>query len=346
MPRPSIVAGLALASIGVVDAASARDCGRAVSAQDLAICGSPALLAKDDALSRTYFDTLRLLKGERHDLLLASQREWLKQRDASSCAEPLETCIAQRIDARRRFVAACFQGEDIPLAQSRADITCPYYHHAGCPTLDMTGSAGLAHHPFLIKSAVDALKKSLNAFDCTPDTGSGGSRESNMESIDEALILERPGFVSVESLEAFCARGAIHCYSTEGLDTYDLASSRVITIEQLLPGYTQDGPLDAKIRDVLDGHLEKPCCEQDDPKKDTSFSDLNGVAPVPSGWTVTDRGDLKLGYTYIALGRTYLATGVVPRSAVIDAVDPRFRSLLAPPPPQPRKSGPPRAAAP
>lgn len=68
----------------------ALDCEKAKAPIDVAICSDGALKAKDAELSKDYFTALRSLKASGflrddgknlHDLLLAYQRAWLKQRD-------------------------------------------------------------------------------------------------------------------------------------------------------------------------------------------------------------------------------------------------------------------------
>lgn len=92
----------------------ALDCEKAKAPIDVAICSDGALKAKDAELSKDYFTALRSLKASGflrddgknlHDLLLAYQRAWLKQRDkkcsAEDTPEEIKMCLTKAFDTRR-----------------------------------------------------------------------------------------------------------------------------------------------------------------------------------------------------------------------------------------------------
>jgi uncharacterized protein YecT (DUF1311 family) len=114
------------------------DCGRATTIVDKAICASESLRQADAVLSDFYFATLRNIEGARHQLLIASQRLWLAERDRD-CRENVESCVTQSIAARQTAIAVCFaDGSQTPAARAAAEVTsCPYYLHR-----EMPGDAG------------------------------------------------------------------------------------------------------------------------------------------------------------------------------------------------------------
>ena len=104
-----VVIATALAGLLYLPAPSfAIDCSRANSAVEKAICDDPKLKAADAALGATYFNLLKLLKGtEAHDLLIFSQKRWLKKRDRminGDEGEDIKPLLLRVIMARQDFL--------------------------------------------------------------------------------------------------------------------------------------------------------------------------------------------------------------------------------------------------
>lgn len=104
-----VVIATALAGFLYLPAPSfAIDCSRAASVVEKAICGDPKLKAADAALGAAYFDLLKSLKGtEAHDLLIFSQKRWLKKRDREingDEGEDIKPLLSRVIAARQDFL--------------------------------------------------------------------------------------------------------------------------------------------------------------------------------------------------------------------------------------------------
>jgi uncharacterized protein len=73
---------IAVASLAPLPSA-AMECARATTPLEKLICGDATLRAQDALLSQTYFKLLKATNDpESHDLLMASQRRWLKNQQA------------------------------------------------------------------------------------------------------------------------------------------------------------------------------------------------------------------------------------------------------------------------
>lgn len=88
------------------------DCTKANTTVDRAICGTPALLAQDRELARRYADMAKHCGGERDAILEATQRFWMRDRNAcSNDAVTAATCASDLNEARlsqfRKMRAAC-----------------------------------------------------------------------------------------------------------------------------------------------------------------------------------------------------------------------------------------------
>jgi uncharacterized protein YecT (DUF1311 family) len=71
-----------LASPALADEADGIDCHNATAQQDMNICADKDYRRIDAGLNATYKNVMRRLDGPSRDLLRASQREWIKFRDA------------------------------------------------------------------------------------------------------------------------------------------------------------------------------------------------------------------------------------------------------------------------
>jgi uncharacterized protein YecT (DUF1311 family) len=129
--------------------ASALDCSSAKTLIEQALCGTSELSDADAAMATAY-ETLRsVLPGDQRALLLADQRRWLRDRDAT-CGEKsdreLLECVLAETERRRLFLSgeglnraadaprlqpAFFSGnEEGPLRDQRA---LPAYREAEQP---------------------------------------------------------------------------------------------------------------------------------------------------------------------------------------------------------------------
>lgn len=99
MKRLAALVVLAMAVPAAAD--PSFDCAKASSAVEKAICSedNPGLALQDGALGRL-FAALKREGG--HDAILASQREWLKRRDA--CGADVN-CLTRRYDERLQILA-------------------------------------------------------------------------------------------------------------------------------------------------------------------------------------------------------------------------------------------------
>ena len=308
--------------------ASAIDCSKATGIVDKAICGSETLRQADAGLSDFYFATLRKLEGARHQLLLDSQRLWLAERDRD-CREHVESCVAQSIAARQNAIAVCFaDGAEAVGSETAASVpSCPYYLHRECPAIQAIGSPGLKAYPFLVEKLVSDAQKAASSFDCVPDPDAPYDPSDNEETINHSIVTERPGLVCVDEKEDGYYAGAAHPFASEKLECFDTALQAKIELRTVFPTLIAGSPdLDAMIA-LLDGHLVLDCCGIDATDQGT-FTDLGLQNPAPSGWAVSDSGDLMLGFEYSAFGRAYQATAIVPRAAFIDLAAPKYRPFF------------------
>ena len=86
----------------------APDCSRAKTAVDRAICAVPELKTADASMAEAYSTLPSALPGGQRSGLLADQRRWLRERDAT-CSEKsdrdLVDCLLAETDRRRRLLA-------------------------------------------------------------------------------------------------------------------------------------------------------------------------------------------------------------------------------------------------
>ena len=84
--RRVLIGAAALALLALVparaDEADGIDCAHAMAQQDMNICADKDYRKADAELNRVYKKTVAGLDGHSRDLLRASQREWIKFRDA------------------------------------------------------------------------------------------------------------------------------------------------------------------------------------------------------------------------------------------------------------------------
>ena len=109
----SIISG-ALSLLPILGAAAqpAPDCARAANPVDRAICSDPKLTAADKAMTDVYAGLRAALPADQRAALLASQRDWLRQRN-DSCGpksdSELSQCILADTEVRRQFLAGDVQ---------------------------------------------------------------------------------------------------------------------------------------------------------------------------------------------------------------------------------------------
>jgi uncharacterized protein YecT (DUF1311 family) len=88
--------------------ASGRDCRLAKTSIEKAICGTSELSDVDAAMAKAYATLRSALPGDQQSLLLADQRRWLRERDAT-CDEKTDrgllNCVLAQTEQRRRFLA-------------------------------------------------------------------------------------------------------------------------------------------------------------------------------------------------------------------------------------------------
>ena len=329
-----------VAAVASADAAAALDCTKAKSDAEKAICGDPSLKAQDAALSRFYFDTLRTLKGSRHDLLISDQRRWLAEdRDAcllpSGKPAPIVPCLAGNLAVRRRAIAICFAGARDGSAElagkpiTGADL-CQIFSRSGCPTMSATASARLVDYPWLFDALVERARKGGDGADCGPEGADDpGTADQNESTTTETILAERPGLVSISEEEDDMFRGAAHPEHGEEITSYDTRTKAEIKVNALLPTLKKGSPLLATLSQAANKVLSPSCCEGDE---DHTFSGigLDSNEPMPTGWSVAPNGDLILAYDYDMLGRSFVATAVIPRHLFIDAIDPKYAGLFTP----------------
>jgi hypothetical protein len=204
---------------------------------------------------------------------------------------------------------------------------CSYYSHPYCPALDAKGSPDLRRYPFLVDQLVETVKSMGADMDCEIDeSGSDGSPPAAEVQIIYTVITQRPGLVCIDDRRDGIGNGAAHPFSSERLACYDPTSQAKITFETVFPSMTPGTPAFDGMIAQIDGHLALSCC--DEPASDGSFAELYRDDPLPDGWAVDDAGNLVLGFTYSAFGRSYIATATVERASIIDAVAPDYRSFF------------------
>jgi uncharacterized protein YecT (DUF1311 family) len=101
-----LVAAAALAACA--GPAAAFDCATARSPLDKALCASPALKSADDAMAAAWKTAHDSAAGADRDMLLASQRAWIKRR-ADICDQAEQGYVACQIadtEARRNYLAS------------------------------------------------------------------------------------------------------------------------------------------------------------------------------------------------------------------------------------------------
>jgi hypothetical protein len=265
------------------------------------------------------------LEGARHQLLIDSQRQWLSDRD-QDCEDDVESCVAQSIAARQSVIAICFADGAAPKAG--AETSCPYYLHRECPAQQANGSPRLSAYPFLLQKLIGYMEKSASNFDCEADPEASYDPSQNDQTVNYSIVTERPGLVCVDESEDGYYAGAAHPFALGKMECFDTASHAQVEFQTVFPALTAGSPaLDAIIA-LIDGHLELGCCG-DDATHEGTFLDLGKEDDaVPTGWAVSDAGDLILAFEYSAFGRSFQATATVPRSSFIDFVAPKYRSVF------------------
>ena len=164
----------------------AIDCAKANQDFEKAICADPKLVTADAELSRFYFERLKGLTGEAHDLLQADQRHWVEMRGAN-CRPLTAECLPKDIAARRRAIAVCTRSPGSLADDPNNEVECLYHHHGGCPSLSASGSANLVRYAFLFDRLVSGMKRQSDMFDCVPDPDQSSPRTNVADSSHEIV---------------------------------------------------------------------------------------------------------------------------------------------------------------
>ncbi len=197
----AIVAGQA---ISTAPAAWAFDCTLAKTVTEKAICGSPALTAKDRQLNAAYRTALAAQPAAQTERLKKAQRAWLKEND-SACAGA-EDCLAKRYDGR---IAALNQAAPAP---ERAAVSGTLNYKTVTVKKTKPYELSLSYPKF--EGAPAEAAAFLNAFvkkqlpDCD---GIGTGQDPSTSYIDTTFEVQKlNGDVAAirESGESFCAGNA------------------------------------------------------------------------------------------------------------------------------------------
>jgi hypothetical protein len=121
--------------------------------------------------------------------------------------------------------------------------------------------------------------------------------------------------------------GAAHPFASEKLECFDTGSQAKIDFQTVFPTLTAGSPELAAVIALVDRHMVLDCCGIDATDAG-AFSDLGLEDPAPSGWAVSDTGDLLLGFEYSAFGRGFQARAIVPRDGFIDLAAPKYRQFF------------------
>lgn len=102
--RPTLLC-LAMVLMLIAAPVLAFDCTRAATAVEQAICGDPSLKAIDDRLGKAYADLRALTSEPDRAALAATQKRWIKRREAcGDSADPPE-CVASQTNERTALLS-------------------------------------------------------------------------------------------------------------------------------------------------------------------------------------------------------------------------------------------------
>ena len=301
--------------------ASAMDCTKASTETEKTICASDSLKAGDKRLGEIYGKALKGLSGDRRQLLIDSQRNWLTTRD-SDCADQAEDCLADLMTSRIDEIAVCFAGSEPP--SGKAVAACPYFLHRGCPALEASGSPGFSAYPVVLGRLVSVVRSASEDFSCDEE-----EKDRNMRTDKATIVTERPGLVCFRLASESDFAGAAHPSSAERMECDDLATNEPIDFQTVFPTLTEGSDALDGLLAAVNGHLTLDCCD-DAATSEGTFDDIGLTGQAPSGWAVADNGNLIVDFEYNAYGRTFLATATVARAGFIDLADPAYKAIFVP----------------
>jgi uncharacterized protein YecT (DUF1311 family) len=222
----------AAALLTLASPAAALDCKRASTKTEHAICADPAATAADAAMGKAY-ETLRLsLRPPQRAGLLASQVQWLQNRDACIASDSAATlsCILDQTEQRRAFLSGAAEAGPGPTGR-----IAPYFRYEA----QSKGRAELAFDLLRFVNPASAGEKTFNAMvdKLASDVEQPDPSDLNADNFyfgwKMRLVYASPKFISAHA-EGSENSGGAHPNSGANDFNIDMTSGTAMSFDQLL----------------------------------------------------------------------------------------------------------------